>query len=76
MSNNTTENLKHVVDLVSFSTVLATLAAWLPPIAALVSIVWGVIRIYETTTVQKILAYRKSKPVAEDTPVKSSSESI
>ena len=50
--NNLTEQTKHVVDAVSVGTVLLSLSQWLPPIAALISIVWGCIRIYETKTVQ------------------------
>lgn len=46
------EQMKHVFDTVSVATVLASLAAWLPPIAALASLVWTVIRIWETKTVQ------------------------
>lgn len=53
------ETTKHVVDTISVATVLASLTAWLPPIAALVSIVWGLIRIYETKTVQQLLGKRK-----------------
>ena len=53
------ETTKHVVDTISVATVLASLTAWLPPIAALVSIVWGLIRIYETKTVQQLPGKRK-----------------
>lgn len=49
------DQVRHVIDALSLATVLATLTAWLPPIAALVSIIWGVIRIYETKTVQRLL---------------------
>jgi hypothetical protein len=55
------ESTKHVVDTVSVGTVLLSLSAWLPPIAALISIIWGLIRIYETRTVQSILGRRVSK---------------
>jgi hypothetical protein len=47
------EQLKHVVDFASIGVAFATLVSWLPSIAALVSIVWGLIRIYETETVKK-----------------------
>lgn len=46
------ESLKHAADAASLATVLGTLMQFLPPIAALVSIVWTSIRIYETKTVQ------------------------
>ena len=41
------EHTKHVVDAVSGVTVLGTLAQVLPSIAALLSIAWYSIRIYE-----------------------------
>jgi hypothetical protein len=59
------EHIKQVVDTVSIATVLASLAAWLPPIAALISIVWGLIRIYETDTVQHLLGLRKKVEIPE-----------
>jgi len=47
--------VKATGDAISIVTVVATLAQWLPAVAALASIVWSVIRIYETDTVQKWL---------------------
>jgi hypothetical protein len=49
------ETIKHIGDALSMSIVFATIAAWLPAIAALFSIVWTTIRILETKTVQKWL---------------------
>lgn len=46
---------KHIVDMVSIVTVLGTLVEILPAIAAGLSIVWTLIRIYETATVQRWL---------------------
>jgi len=46
------ETAKHVIDALSILTVVGTLVDMLPSIAALISIVWSVIRIYETKTVQ------------------------
>lgn len=46
------ETTKHVLDALSIGGVMATLAGWLPAIAALASLVWTVIRIFETRTVQ------------------------
>ena len=46
------DSIKHAVDTVSIATVLGTLTHMLPSIAALFSIVWSAIRIYETDTVQ------------------------
>ena len=50
---NMDEASKYIVDALSFVTVLGTLAEMLPSIAALFTIVWTGIRIYETKTVQK-----------------------
>jgi hypothetical protein len=50
---NMDEASKYIVDALSFVTVLGTLAEMLPSIAALFTIVWTAIRIYETRTIQK-----------------------
>jgi hypothetical protein len=46
------ETTKHIVDAVSLMTVAGTLIDMLPAIAALFSIVWSAIRIWETDTVK------------------------
>ena len=46
---------KTIVDGLSVGTVVGTLFEWLPPVAALFTIIWTGIRIYETDTVQKLL---------------------
>lgn len=46
------EAVKHVIDGASVITVLGTLVNILPSVAALFTIVWTAIRIYETKTVQ------------------------
>ena len=46
------DQLKPIGDALSISTVIATIAGWLPAAAALVTIVWTGIRIWETKTVQ------------------------
>ncbi len=48
-------------DAISIGTLLATLAGWLPHLASLVTLVWGLIRIYETKTVQKLLGRSSDK---------------
>jgi len=55
------ETGKHVGDAVSIVTVVGTLAQVLPSIAAIFTIVWTSIRIYETETIQKLLGKVKSK---------------
>ena len=49
------------VDAISVSTVIGTLMGLLPTMAALFTIVWTVIRIYETDTVQGWLRKRKQR---------------
>lgn len=60
-SSNILENSKHVLDLISIGTVAGTLIGFLPSMAAILTIIWTIIRIYETKTVQKILG--KIKPI-------------
>jgi len=55
MSNPVDEPLKIAGDVVSVTTVVGTLAGILPSIAAVFTIVWTSIRIYETETVQSWL---------------------
>jgi hypothetical protein len=50
--NHMDEALKHAVDALSLVTVIGTLVDMLPSIAAVFTIVWTAIRIYETKTVQ------------------------
>ncbi len=53
------DTAKHVVDALSVATVVGTLMEMLPSIAALFTIVWTAIRIYETDTVQFLLGRKK-----------------
>mgnify|MGYP003651471711 FL=1 len=54
MTINVSESTKHVVDAVSLVTVLGTLVDFLPAVAAAFTIVWTLIRIWETETVRKL----------------------
>jgi len=49
------EGLKHLLDAISIGTMLGTIFQMLPNIAALLTIVWTVIRIAETETVRSWL---------------------
>jgi len=49
------ETLKHFIDGVSLVTVLGTLVDMLPAVAAALSIVWSLLRIWESKTVQNWL---------------------
>lgn len=55
-----TESTKTLVDGLSVVTVIGTLGDVLPPLAALFTVVWTLIRIYETKTVQKMMG--KDRP--------------
>ncbi len=46
------EQAKLIADASSIAVVAGTLIDWLPAVAALASLVWSLIRIYETKTVQ------------------------
>lgn len=52
--------LKGSMDALSVGVVVGTIAQFLPPIAAVLTIIWTIIRIWETETVQKWYS-RKSK---------------
>ncbi len=52
MALHTDESIKQVGDAISIITVVGTLAELLPAIAAVLTIVWTAIRIWETDTVQ------------------------
>lgn len=53
------EGIKHLLDALSIGTMLGTLFQMLPNIAALLTIIWTVIRIYETETVRRLLKRNK-----------------
>ena len=54
------ETMKPAGDILSIGVVLATLASWLPSIAAIFTIIWTAIRIYETRTEQNLLGKLKT----------------
>jgi hypothetical protein len=53
------EQTKDMLDVAAGSTAILTMAAWLPPIASVLTIVWLGIRIYESDTVQKLVHGKK-----------------
>jgi len=59
--------IKAAGDLTSATILLGTLAQVLPAIAALLTIIWTSIRIFETSTVQRLLG-RPPPPSTEDAP--------
>lgn len=53
------EHVKSAVDAGSIGTLLATIAGWLPHVAALFTIVWTGVRIYESKTCQRLLGRKE-----------------
>lgn len=49
------DTMKHIMDGLSVVTVLGTITKMLPAVAAMFTIIWTGIRIYESETVQKLL---------------------
>ena len=49
------ETVKHAIDGLSVVTAVGTLTKMLPAVAAVFTIVWTGIRIYESKTVQKLI---------------------
>jgi hypothetical protein len=61
MKQESQEIVKTVGDAVSVFTVVGTLVNMLPSIAALITIVWTSIRIYETDTVKDFISRWKGR---------------
>lgn len=61
MKHETAETLKNVGDAVSVFTVVGALVEVLPSIAALFTIIWTGLRIYESDTVQGLIAKWKNR---------------
>ena len=61
MSGAMEETTKQVLDAASVFTMLGTLGSILPPIAAIFTIVWTGIRIYETDTVQSLTSKKRKR---------------
>jgi hypothetical protein len=61
MKDHLSENTKHIIDFASVATVLGALVEVLPAIAAIFTIVWTAIRIYETDTVQGLLGKKDAE---------------
>ena len=61
MKDHLSEGSKHILDGLSLITVLGALVDVLPAVAALFTIIWTGIRIYETKTVQGWINRAKRK---------------
>lgn len=60
MKHEISETTKHVVDAASVLTVVGTLVEFLPSVAALFTIVWTGIRIWETDTLRRLTGRKGS----------------
>lgn len=58
-ASTTNEAIRAIGDTASVATAVGTLAGYMPSLAALFTVIWTGIRIYETHTVQKYLKRRK-----------------
>lgn len=66
MKTEIPEHTKNFVDALSVVTVLGALVDALPAIAALFTIIWTALRIWETETVRSLTGRNKSVKHAED----------
>lgn len=48
------EETKDMLDVAAGSTAVLTVAAWVPPIAGIFSIIWFAIRIWESDTIREL----------------------
>jgi len=55
------ESTKEAMDIAAASTAVMSMAAWLPPTASILTIIWLGIRIYESDTVQSIVKGTKKQ---------------
>jgi hypothetical protein len=53
------EDTKEILDIAAASTAVLSLAAWLPPTASILTIVWLGIRIYESETIQALVKKKR-----------------
>ena len=53
------EEAKTVIDAFAVGGTVGALAGWLPPLAALATLIWTCLRIWETKTVQELLNAKK-----------------
>tara|TARA_R110002051_G_scaffold288384_1_gene351162 strand:- start:311 stop:478 length:168 start_codon:yes stop_codon:yes gene_type:complete len=48
------DEAKTAVDIIAFSGTMGALMGWLPPLAALFTLIWTGIRIWETDTIKSL----------------------
>ena len=57
---------KHLLDVVSVGTVVGAVTNSLPAIAALLTIIWTGIRVWETDTVRNLTGRKQKEPEADE----------
>lgn len=55
MNQQAQEALKHGGDAVAVVGTISIIAGWLPPLAAFVTIIWTLLRIWEMKTTQRLV---------------------
>ncbi len=60
------DTTKEVLDVAAASTAVLSMAAWLPPTASILTILWLGIRIYESDTVQSLVNGTKKDKIKID----------
>ncbi len=55
------ENVKHAVDVASWATIVGAFFDALPHVAALLSVIWGILRLWEMFTGKTIAERRKQR---------------
>lgn len=56
MFNSANDGMWHFIDSLSLGVLVATWLEILPKLAALLTVIWTIIRIYESVTVQNLIA--------------------
>lgn len=54
------DHTKSLFDWLSLGTAVSTIMGWLPPLAALLAIVWTLIQIYESKTFKRFVNWVKT----------------
>lgn len=67
MSDHAPETVKTVIDGLSIVTVVGTLVDMLPSFAALFTIIWTGIRIWETKTIQTLIGRKDAEQESSST---------
>lgn len=55
------EHMKHLVDVASWATIIGAFFDALPHVAALLSVIWGILRLWEMWTGKTIAERRKQR---------------